>query len=64
MAKVSLETLTNIDGFYAAALVDLTGIDEENIITSLFAINNNVKNVITKITRFNYNVIAKNASAS
>ncbi len=42
------------------AFIALTGRDEENIITSLFAMNNNVKNVITKITRFNYNVIAKN----
>lgn len=44
----------------ADAFIALTGRDEENIITSLFAINNNVKNVITKITRFNYNVVAKN----
>ena len=44
----------------ADAFIALTGRDEENLITSLFAINNNVKNVITKITRFNYNVIAKN----
>ena len=49
------ENLQDADAFIA-----LTGRDEENIITSLFAINNNVKNVITKITRFNYNVIAKN----
>ena len=49
------ENLTESDAFIA-----LTGRDEENVITSLFAINNNVKNVITKITRFNYNVIAEN----
>ena len=49
------ENLQDTDAFIA-----LTGRDEENIITSLFAINNDVKNVITKITRFNYNVIAKN----
>ena len=49
------ENLQDADAFIA-----LTGRDEENIITSLFAMNNNVKNVITKITRFNYNVIAKN----
>lgn len=49
------ENLQDADAFIA-----LTGRDEENIITSLFAINNDVKNVITKITRFNYNVIAKN----
>lgn len=40
------------------ALVTLTGSDEENIITSLFAINNNVKNVITKVTRVNFKEIA------
>lgn len=44
----------------ADAFIALTGRDEENIITSLFAMNNDVKNVITKITRFNYNQIAKN----
>ena len=44
----------------ADAFIALTGRDEENVLTSLFAINNEVKNVITKITRFNYNVIAKN----
>lgn len=44
----------------ADAFIALTGRDEENIITSLFAMNNDVKNVITKITRFNYNIIAKN----
>lgn len=44
----------------ADAFIALTGRDEENIITSLFAKNNNVKNIITKITRFNYNEIAKN----
>ena len=44
----------------ADAFIALTGRDEENVLTSLFAINNNVKNVITKVTRFNYNVIAKN----
>ena len=44
----------------ADAFIALTGRDEENIITSLFAMKNNVKNIITKITRFNYNVIAEN----
>ena len=50
-----VENLQEADAFIA-----LTGRDEENVLTSLFAINNNVKNVITKVTRFNYNVIAKN----
>ncbi|MGL5149326.1 MAG: Trk system potassium transporter TrkA [Clostridium sp.] len=40
------------------ALITLTGSDEENMITSLFALNNNVKNVITKITRVNFKEIA------
>ena len=35
----------------ADAFIALTGRDEENVLTSLFAINNNVKNVITKVTR-------------
>lgn len=49
------ENLEDTDAFIA-----LTGRDEENLITSLFASNNNVNNVITKITRFNYKEIAKN----
>lgn len=48
------ENLKDTDAFIA-----LTGRDEENLITSLFASNNNVNNVITKITRFNYKEIAK-----
>ena len=34
----------------ADAFIALTGIDEENIITSLFAINNNVKNVTPNLS--------------
>lgn len=41
------------------AFIALTGRDEENIIAALFASNSNIKNVITKITRFNYDEIAK-----
>lgn len=48
------ENLTEMDSF-----ITLTGRDEDNLIASLFAANNNVKNVITKITRDNYNDIAK-----
>ncbi|MGL5087652.1 MAG: Trk system potassium transporter TrkA, partial [Clostridium sp.] len=48
------ENLTEMDSFIA-----LTGRDEDNLIASLFAANNNVKNVITKVTRDNYNDIAK-----
>ena len=49
------ESLDEADAFIA-----LTGRDEENIISSLFAIKSEVKTVITKITRFNYNLIAQN----
>lgn len=48
------ENLDEMDSF-----ITLTGRDEDNLIASLFATNNNVKNVITKITRDNYNDIAK-----
>lgn len=48
------ENLAEMDSF-----ITLTGRDEDNLIASLFAANNNVKNVITKITRDNYNDIAK-----
>ncbi|MGL5353149.1 MAG: Trk system potassium transporter TrkA [Clostridium sp.] len=48
------ENLTEMDSFIA-----LTGRDEDNLIASLFAANNDVKNVITKVTRDNYNDIAK-----
>lgn len=48
------ENLSEMDSF-----ISLTGRDEDNLIASLFAANNNVKNVITKITRDNYNDIAK-----
>lgn len=48
------ENLNETDAFIA-----LTDRDEENIITSLFALNSNVNNVITKITRVNYNNIVK-----
>ena len=37
----------------------MTGRDEDNLIASLFAAKNGVKNIITKITRDNYNEIAK-----
>ncbi|CAM3027909.1 Trk system potassium transporter TrkA [Hathewaya histolytica] len=48
------ENLNESDAFIA-----LTGRDEENIISSLFALNSNIHNVITKITRVNYNDIVK-----
>lgn len=48
------ESLTQVDSF-----ITLTGRDEDNLIASLFAANNNVNNIITKITRDNYNEIAK-----
>ena len=48
------ENLDEMDSF-----ITLTGRDEDNLIAALFATNNNVKNVITKITRDNYNDIAK-----
>ena len=44
------ESLTEIDSF-----ITLTGRDEDNLIASLFAANQKVKNIITKITRDNYN---------
>ncbi|GAB6169262.1 Trk system potassium transporter TrkA [Clostridium carnis] len=49
------ESLEETDAF-----ITLTGRDEENLIASLFALKSNVNNVITKITRVNYNEIAKN----
>ena len=48
------ENLDEMDSF-----ITLTDRDEDNLIAGLFAINNNVKNVIIKITRDNYNDIAK-----
>ncbi|SHF01153.1 Trk system potassium transporter TrkA [Clostridium fallax] len=48
------ESLNEMDAFIA-----LTDRDEENIVTSLFALNSEVHNVITKITRVNYNDIVK-----
>ena len=49
------ESLTEMDSFIA-----LTGRDEDNILASLFALNKNIDNIITKITRDNYYKIAKN----
>lgn len=49
------ENLRETDAFIA-----LTDRDEENIVSSLFALNANVHNVITKITKVNYNHIVKN----
>ncbi|MGN0145532.1 MAG: Trk system potassium transporter TrkA [Clostridium sp.] len=48
------ESLDEVDSF-----ITLTGRDEDNLIASLFAAKNGVKNIITKITRDNYNEIAK-----
>lgn len=48
------ESLEETDAF-----ITLTGRDEENIIAALFAANSNIKNVITKVTRYNYDEIAK-----
>lgn len=48
------ENLSDVDSF-----ITLTGRDEDNLIASLFASKNNVKNIITKITRDNYNDIAE-----
>lgn len=42
------------------ALIALTGNDEENIILSLMALNNEISNVVTKVTRLNYKNVAKN----
>jgi len=39
------------------ALVALTGIDEENIIVSMYAYSKNVKKVITKVDRHSYSII-------
>lgn len=47
------ESLDEVDSF-----VTLTGRDEDNLIAALFASKNGVKNIITKITRDNYNDIA------
>ncbi|MCR1933325.1 Trk system potassium transporter TrkA [Clostridium tepidum] len=49
------ENLKDVDAFIA-----LTDRDEENIVASLFALNEKVHNVITKVTRVNYNNIVKN----
>ena len=49
------ESLDEVDSF-----ITLTGRDEDNLIASLFASKNGVKNIITKITRDNYSDIAKN----
>ncbi|WHH61080.1 Trk system potassium transporter TrkA [Petroclostridium sp. X23] len=43
------ENLKNMDGFVA-----ITGMDEENLLSSLIAKKNGVKKVITKISRTNY----------
>lgn len=48
------ESLPECESFIA-----LTGRDEDNLVASLFALNNNVNNIITKITRDNYNDVAK-----
>lgn len=48
------ESLDNVDSF-----ITLTGRDEDNLIASLLAAKHNVGNIITKITRDNYNDIAK-----
>ena len=48
------ESLNEVDSF-----ITLTGRDEDNLIASLFASQNGVKNIITKITRDNYNDVAK-----
>lgn len=48
------ESLNEVDSF-----ITLTGRDEDNLIASLFASQNGVKNIITKITRDNYNEVAK-----
>ncbi|MGL5381466.1 Trk system potassium transporter TrkA [Clostridium sp.] len=47
------ERVTAMDSF-----ITLMGRDEDNLIASIFAANNNVDNIITKITRDNYNEIA------
>lgn len=47
------ENLSEADTF-----ITLTDRDEDNLIASLFATKNSVKNIITKITRDNYNDIA------
>lgn len=48
------ESLNDVDSF-----ITLTDRDEDNLIAGLFAIKKSVDNVITKITRDNYNDIAK-----
>ncbi|MBE6062070.1 MAG: Trk system potassium transporter TrkA [Clostridium butyricum] len=48
------ESLNEVDSF-----ITLTGRDEDNLIAALFAAQNGVKNIITKITRDNYNDVAK-----
>lgn len=48
------ESLEEVDSF-----ITLTGRDEDNLIASLFAAKNGVNNIVTKVTRDNYNEIAK-----
>lgn len=48
------ENISEVDSF-----ITLTGRDEDNLIASLFASKMGAKNIITKITRDNYNDIAK-----
>jgi trk system potassium uptake protein len=49
------ENLEDMDGFVA-----ITGIDEENLLSSLLAKQNGVKKVITKISRTNYMDVVRN----
>lgn len=49
------EGLLNADAYIA-----LTGIDEENILLSLYALSKNVKKVITKVNRINFDDILAN----
>ena len=49
------ESLPEIDSF-----ITLTSRDEDNLIAALFAANQKVKNIITKITRDNYTEVADN----
>ncbi|MCR4943995.1 MAG: Trk system potassium transporter TrkA [Clostridium sp.] len=49
------ESLPEVDSF-----ITLTSRDEDNLIAALFAANQNVGNIITKITRDNYAQIADN----
>ena len=49
------ESLPEMDSFIA-----LTSRDEDNLIAALFAANQKIKNIITKITRDNYTQVADN----